>query len=92
MVWLTRVSPLLTFSRTPDTILEKINGWGQQTYGDLSIEGIESMHYERLGDTVEQLEALTITKRMGNTGEWLALTLAANACFTHALIAPRQPA
>lgn len=29
------------------------------------------MHYERLGDTVERLEALTITKRMGNTGQYL---------------------
>ncbi|KAK4052468.1 BAR adaptor protein Hob1 [Microbotryomycetes sp. JL201] len=49
------------------TLLEKINGWGGQTYGDLSIDGIEAMHYERLGDTVDQLDALTITRRMGNT-------------------------
>ncbi|KAK4057001.1 BAR adaptor protein Hob1 [Microbotryomycetes sp. JL221] len=49
------------------TLLEKINGWGTQTYGELSVDGLEAMHYERLGDAVEQLDSLTITKRMGNT-------------------------
>ncbi|KDE04005.1 hypothetical protein MVLG_05507 [Microbotryum lychnidis-dioicae p1A1 Lamole] len=45
------------------TMLDKMQSWGSQHYGDMSIQGIESMHYERLGDAVERLEALTITKR-----------------------------
>lgn len=52
-----------------DTLLEKMQGWGASTYGDLSVEGIEAMHFERLGDTVEQIEALTVTKRLGPSGE-----------------------
>lgn len=69
-----RAEQLLTdvLTLVADTVLEKINAWGQQTYGDLSIEGIEAMHYERLGETVERLEALTITKRMGNTARLMA--------------------
>ncbi|ORY42977.1 hypothetical protein BCR35DRAFT_311239 [Leucosporidium creatinivorum] len=53
------------------TLLEKMQGWGASTYGDLSVEGIEAMHYERLGDTVEQMEALTVTKRLGPSARLL---------------------
>lgn len=45
-----------------------MNTWGGATYGDLSVEGIEGMHFERLGDTPERMEALTITKRLGPSG------------------------
>lgn len=60
--------PVLTRLSLTDTLLEKMQGWGSQQYGDMSVEGIEAMHYERIGDTVEQLDALTITKRFAGTG------------------------
>ncbi|SCV71418.1 BQ2448_3006 [Microbotryum intermedium] len=52
-----------------DTMLDKMQAWGSQHYGDMSIQGIESMHYERLGDAVERLDALTITKRYMGSAE-----------------------
>lgn len=57
-----------------DTLLEKMQGWGGATYGEMGVEGLEEMHYERLGDTTERLEELTITKRFVGTGKFCALT------------------
>lgn len=46
-----------------------MQAWSSQVYGDMSIEGLETMHYERLGDVGERLEALSVTKRFTSTGE-----------------------
>ncbi|GAA5883789.1 hypothetical protein JCM16303_002373 [Sporobolomyces ruberrimus] len=54
------------------TLLEKMQSWSSQVYGDLSIEGLESMHYERLGDVGERLEALSVTKRFTSTARFMS--------------------
>ncbi|GAA5846829.1 hypothetical protein JCM5353_005344 [Sporobolomyces roseus] len=54
------------------TLLEKMQAWSSQVYGDMSIEGLESMHYERLGDVGERLEALSVTKRFTSTARFMS--------------------
>jgi len=64
-------SPTLTPTLSPraaDTLLEKMQAFTGQTYGDLSVDNLESMHYERSGDAPEQIENLSITKRFTSTG------------------------
>lgn len=51
------------------TILEKLQGWGGQTYGEMGVEGIEEMHAHRIGDTPDRYDELTITKRFVGTGK-----------------------
>lgn len=62
------VLPLLTRPSRTDTLLEKMQAFTGQTFGDFSIEGLETMHYERLGDAAERIDALSITKRFTSTG------------------------
>lgn len=45
-----------------------MQGWSSGTYGEMGMDQLESMHYERLGDTIEQLDALSVTKRFAGTG------------------------
>lgn len=42
------------------------------TYGPdaVGVDGLETMHYERMGDVAERIDALTITKRFVSTGEF----------------------
>jgi amphiphysin len=42
------------------------------TYGPdaVGVDGLETMHYERMGDVAERIDALTITKRFVSTGEY----------------------
>ncbi|GAA5944260.1 BAR and SH3 domain-containing protein [Sporobolomyces koalae] len=54
------------------TLLEKMQAWSRQVYGDMSIEGLETMHYERLGDVGERLEALSVTKRFTSTARFMS--------------------
>lgn len=56
--------------RYTDTILEKIQSWGGQTYGEMGVEGLEEMHAHRIGDTAERYEELTINKRFVGTGKY----------------------
>lgn len=63
------VSSDFTLLAFTDTLLEKMQAWSSQVYGDMSIDGLESMHYERLGDVGERLEALSVTKRFTSTGK-----------------------
>jgi len=48
--------------------------WSGQTYGEAgqSVEGLEAMHQERIGDTVEQLDNMTATKRYAGSAKLLA--------------------
>ncbi|GAA5897652.1 amphiphysin [Sporobolomyces salmoneus] len=54
------------------TLLEKMQAWSSQVYGDMSIDGLETMHYERLGDVGERLEALSVTKRFTSTARFMS--------------------
>ncbi|GAA6060837.1 hypothetical protein JCM10212_005255 [Sporobolomyces blumeae] len=54
------------------TLLEKLQGWAIQVYGDTSVDGLETMHYERLGDVGERLEALSVTKRFTSTARFMS--------------------
>lgn len=64
-----------------------MQGWAGETYGQMDMDQLESMHFERIGDTVEQLDALTVTKRFAGTGTFLRFelhffhaTLVSNTC------------
>lgn len=35
----------------------------------VGVDGLESMHYERMGDVADRIEALTITKKFVSTGQ-----------------------
>lgn len=52
------------------TLLEKMQGFTQEMYGEMDIQHLEQMHEDRLGDTIAQIEALTVTKRFVGTGAW----------------------
>lgn len=54
-----------------DTLLEKMQSFTTSTYGPdaVGVDGLETMHYERMGDVAERIDALTITKRFVSTGE-----------------------
>ncbi|GAA6048803.1 hypothetical protein JCM3770_003630 [Rhodotorula araucariae] len=54
------------------TLLEKMQAFTGQTYGDLSVEGLETMHYERSGDAPERIENLAITKRFTSTAKFMS--------------------
>ncbi|KAK4696255.1 hypothetical protein P7C70_g8409, partial [Phenoliferia sp. Uapishka_3] len=54
------------------TLLEKMQTWAGATYGEMGMQQLESMHFERLGDTIEQLDALTVTKRFAGTAKLVA--------------------
>ncbi|GAA5840539.1 hypothetical protein JCM9279_007359 [Rhodotorula babjevae] len=54
------------------TLLEKMQAFTGQTYGDLSVDNLESMHYERSGDAPEQIENLSITKRITSTARFMS--------------------
>ncbi|GAA5859509.1 hypothetical protein JCM1840_004646 [Sporobolomyces johnsonii] len=54
------------------TLLEKMQSWASQVYGDMSVDGLESMHFERLGDVGERLEALSVTKRFTSTAKFMS--------------------
>lgn len=54
------------------TLLEKMKGFQGATFGELPIEHIMEMHADRLGDTPQQIEELTIVKRFVGTGALLA--------------------
>ncbi|GAA5856916.1 hypothetical protein JCM8547_008463 [Rhodosporidiobolus lusitaniae] len=56
------------------TLLEKMQGFSTGTYGaDASdVSGLESFHYEKMGDTGERIEALTITKRFTSTARLMS--------------------
>ncbi|GJN92551.1 hypothetical protein Rhopal_005581-T1 [Rhodotorula paludigena] len=54
------------------TLLEKMQAFTGQTFGDFSIEGLETMHYERLGDAAERIDALSITKRFTSTARFMS--------------------
>ncbi|BGP57040.1 BAR adaptor protein Hob1 [Rhodotorula sphaerocarpa] len=56
------------------TLLEKLQSFATNTYGPdaLATEGLESMHYERMGDVAERIEALSITKRMVSTAKFMS--------------------
>lgn len=45
-----------------------MQGFTAEMYGELDIQHLEQMHDERLGDTTERIEALTVTKRFVGTG------------------------
>ena len=47
------------------------------TYGPdaVGVDGLETMHYERMGDVAERIDALTITKRFVSTGEFFSACL-----------------
>lgn len=57
-------------SSPTDTLLEKMQAFATSTYGAdaLATDGLETMHYERMGDVPERIEALSITKRFTSTG------------------------
>ncbi|TNY19621.1 hypothetical protein DMC30DRAFT_451839, partial [Rhodotorula diobovata] len=54
------------------TLLEKMQAFTGQTYGDLSVEGLETMHFERSGDAPERIEGLSITKRFTSTARFMS--------------------
>ncbi|KAL8283731.1 hypothetical protein RQP46_005526 [Phenoliferia psychrophenolica] len=54
------------------TLLEKMQGWAGATYGEMGMDQLESMHFERLGDTIEQLDALSVTKRFAGTARLMS--------------------
>ncbi|GAA5961493.1 hypothetical protein JCM3765_003606 [Sporobolomyces pararoseus] len=64
------------------TLLEKMQTWSSQVYGDMSIEGLETMHYERLGDVGERLEALSVTKRFTSTARFMSQHRASSGSST----------
>lgn len=48
-------------------MLEKVNSFGDGKY-DFSRTDIENIYFEQRGDAAEQLDELSITKRMVSTG------------------------
>lgn len=54
-----------------------MQGWAGATYGEMNVENLEQMHMERIGDTVEQLDSLTVTKRFAGTGAFAPPSLLA---------------
>ncbi|BGP42113.1 BAR adaptor protein Hob1 [Rhodotorula kratochvilovae] len=67
------------------TLLEKMQSFTGQTYGDLSVEGLETMHYERSGDAPEQIENLSITKRFTSTAKFMSQHRTASGSSTPTL-------
>ncbi|BGP18419.1 BAR adaptor protein Hob1 [Rhodosporidiobolus nylandii] len=56
------------------TLLEKLQAFSTSTYGaDASdVSNLEGYHYEKLGDTQERIEALSITKRLASTARLMS--------------------
>ncbi|GAA5837372.1 hypothetical protein JCM11251_002092, partial [Rhodosporidiobolus azoricus] len=56
------------------TLLEKMQGFATQTYGAdaMDVSGLETFHFEKMGDTGEQIEALQITKRFTSTARLMS--------------------
>ncbi|KAI5480894.1 BAR adaptor protein [Pseudohyphozyma bogoriensis] len=54
------------------TLLEKIQGWAGETYGDMNIEGLEQMHMSRFGEAAQAFDEMTINKRSGGTARIMA--------------------
>ncbi|GAA5913470.1 hypothetical protein JCM6882_001969 [Rhodosporidiobolus microsporus] len=56
------------------TLLEKMQGFSTQTYGADAgdVSGLETFHFEKMGDTAEQIEALQITKRYTSTARMMS--------------------
>ncbi|GAA5961939.1 hypothetical protein JCM8115_001617 [Rhodotorula mucilaginosa] len=56
------------------TLLEKMQSFTTSTYGPdaVGVDGLETMHYERMGDVAERIDALTITKRFVSTAKFMS--------------------
>ena len=50
------------------TLLEKMQGFQGENFGELPIEHLEEMHASKIGDTQERIESLTVSKRFVGTG------------------------
>ncbi|POY71618.1 hypothetical protein BMF94_5311 [Rhodotorula taiwanensis] len=56
------------------TLLEKMQTFTTSTFGPdaVGVDGLESMHYERMGDVADRIEALTITKKFVSTARFMS--------------------
>ncbi|BGP26538.1 BAR adaptor protein Hob1 [Rhodotorula toruloides] len=56
------------------TLLDKLQAFATSTYGAdaLAVDGLETMHHERMGDVPERIEALSITKRFTSTAKFMS--------------------
>ena len=57
-----------------DTLLERMQAFAGQTYGEegQSVHGLEAMHQERTAGVIDQMDALTVTKRYAGSARLLA--------------------